>query len=232
MKGAEGGGSGLGLDARDRKVAVLDRRRRRARPRPGWEVELVELLAREGDEAGGELLAARRLSCASTVQYSWARKASISISRSTIRRRQTDWTRPADLAPGSLRQRTGRQVEAHEVVERAAGEVGVHERRVHLAGVPHGLGHGGLGDGVEGDAGHLGVLADRLAVAQRLGQVPGDRLALAVGVGGEDEVGVVLERVGDGLEVLARVGGHLPLHGEALSGSTEPSLAGRSRTWP
>ena len=45
-----------------------------------------------------------------TVQYSWALKASISISRSTIRRRQTDCTRPADFAPGSLRHRTGDSV--------------------------------------------------------------------------------------------------------------------------
>ena len=42
-----------------------------------------------------------------TDQYSRARNASISISRSTIRRRQTDCTRPADFAPGSLRHRTG-----------------------------------------------------------------------------------------------------------------------------
>ena len=46
-------------------------------------------------------------SLAATVQYSCARNASISISRSTIRRRQTDCTRPADLAPGSLRHSTG-----------------------------------------------------------------------------------------------------------------------------
>ena len=47
---------------------------------------------------------------ASTVQYSWATKASISCSRSTIRRRATDCTRPADRAPGSLRHRTGDRV--------------------------------------------------------------------------------------------------------------------------
>ena len=46
-------------------------------------------------------------STAVTDQYSRARNASISISRSTIRRRHTDCTRPADLAPGSLRHSTG-----------------------------------------------------------------------------------------------------------------------------
>ncbi len=44
---------------------------------------------------------------AETVQYSRVLNASISISRSTISRSATDWTRPADLAPGSLRQSTG-----------------------------------------------------------------------------------------------------------------------------
>ncbi len=45
-----------------------------------------------------------------TDQYSCARNASISISRSTMSRRQTDCTRPADFAPGSLRQRTGERL--------------------------------------------------------------------------------------------------------------------------
>jgi len=37
-------------------------------------------------------------------------KISISRSRSTISRNATDWTRPADLAPGSLRHRIGDKV--------------------------------------------------------------------------------------------------------------------------
>jgi DNA-binding beta-propeller fold protein YncE len=45
-----------------------------------------------------------------TLQYSWARNSSISRSRSTMSLSATDWTRPADLAPGSLRQSTGERV--------------------------------------------------------------------------------------------------------------------------
>ena len=45
-----------------------------------------------------------------TDQYSCARNSSISRSRSTTRRNATDWTRPADFAPGSLRQSTGESV--------------------------------------------------------------------------------------------------------------------------
>ena len=42
-----------------------------------------------------------------TDQYSFALKTSISISLSTINRKQTDCTLPADLAPGNLRHKTG-----------------------------------------------------------------------------------------------------------------------------
>ena len=44
---------------------------------------------------------------ASTDQYSSALKASISASRSQISLRATDWTRPAERAPGSLRHSRG-----------------------------------------------------------------------------------------------------------------------------
>ena len=47
---------------------------------------------------------------ASTVQYSWVWNCSISISRSTTRRRATDCTRPAERLPGSLRHSTGDRV--------------------------------------------------------------------------------------------------------------------------
>ena len=42
-----------------------------------------------------------------TDQYSFGLKASISISLSTINRKQTDCTLPAALAPGNLRHNTG-----------------------------------------------------------------------------------------------------------------------------
>jgi hypothetical protein len=182
----------------------------------GLEVELVELLAGVRDEAGGELLAARGPELGRDGPV-FLRAERLDLHLALHDQAEADGLDAAcGLGAGELAPQDGGKVEAHEVVEGAAGEIRLHERRVHLAGVAHGLGHGGLGDGVEGDAGDLGVLADRLAVAQRLGEVPGDRLALAVGVGGEDEVGVVLERVGDGLEVLTGLGRDLPFHGEAL----------------
>ena len=65
-------------------------------------VELVHQRARKGSEPAE--------TSASTVQYSCALNASISISRSTTRRRATDCTRPADREPGSLRHSTGERV--------------------------------------------------------------------------------------------------------------------------
>ena len=113
---------------------------------------------------------------------------------------------------GQLAPEDGRQVEAHQIVQRAASEVGFDQRHVDLARVGHRFVNGGLGDGVEGDAFDVGILLDRLAFGQRLLQVPTDRLTLAVRVGGEDQGVVVLKRVGDGLDVFLAVRGDLPKH--------------------
>ena len=85
-------------------------------------------------------------------------------------------------------------------------------------GLRHRLGHRVAGDGVEDHALDLGALLHRLAPGQRLQEVPGDRLALAVGVGGQDQLLVVLQRLGDGADVLGAVGGDLPLHRELVLG--------------
>ena len=79
-----------------------------------------------------------------------------------------------------------RQVEADEVVERAAGAVGVDQRFVDLARVAHRVLHRVLGHRVEHDAVDALVLKEPLGL-EDLVDVPGDRLALAVGVGGEDD---------------------------------------------
>ena len=84
------------------------------------------------------------------VQYSCGTKAWISASRSQIRRSATDWTRPAEASRlGQLAPQDGREPEAHQIVQGAAGLVGVDQVLVELAAVAHGLQHGGLGDLVE-----------------------------------------------------------------------------------
>ena len=61
----------------------------------------------------------------------------------------------------------------------------------------------------------LGAL-DRLLAVQDLQQVPADRLALAVGVGGQDQGVGALERVGDVVQPLGGLGVDLPTHGEVV----------------
>ena len=98
---------------------------------------------------------------------------------------------------------------ADQAVEHAAGLLRLDELAVELAGVLEGGLDGGLRDLVEDDA--LGLLGGDLG---RLEDVPGDGLALAVGVGGEedalglarggldllDDIALVLEHLVGGLE--------------------------------
>ena len=101
---------------------------------------------------------------------------------------------------------------------------------VDLARVLEGLLDRLLGDLVED---HAAELLLRLRAAQRLGEVPADGLALAVGVGGQvDRVGVLGRRLQLVEDLLAR-GEDLVLGGEALLRRRRPSFfLGRSRTWP
>ena len=71
----------------------------------------VERGAVDADDLGREAARRRRSSrIAWIVQYSRAVKAVISRSRSTTRRTATDWTRPADKPPRTLRDSSGLSV--------------------------------------------------------------------------------------------------------------------------
>ena len=118
----------------------------------------------------------------------------------------------ANLAP-----QQGREVEAHQVVERAARLLGVD----HVHGDVARRGDGGL-DRRLGDLVEHHALQD-LALEQPLGledfrQMPGDGLPLAVRVGCEvDGVGF-LDRLGDGVDVLGVALDEFVLHGERVVG--------------
>ncbi len=116
--------------------------------------------------------------------------------------------RARQLAPQHRRQR-----EADEIIERAAGQIGVDQRLVDGARMLHRLGHRLLGDGVEHHALDRLVL-ERLLFLEHLQHVPGDRLALAVRVGGEDQLVGALDGAGDVVEALLRLGIDLPEHAE------------------
>ena len=87
----------------------------------------------------------------------------------------------------TLRHSTGRDLVAVEAVEDAAGLLGVDQPGVEVAGVVDRALDGLLGDLVE----HHPL--DRHLGLEHLEQVPGDGLALAVLIGGEEELVGVLE---------------------------------------
>src|SRR6185437_8392238 len=90
-------------------------------------------------------------------------------------------------AAGQLAPQHGREGEADEIVERAAGEVGVDQRLVEIARMSDGVEYRLLGDGVEGDPLYVDAL-QRLLVGEHVPDMPGNGLALAIRVGGEVEL--------------------------------------------
>jgi len=116
----------------------------------------------------------------------------------------------ADLFPQERR-----QVEAHEEIEGAPRLLRVHEINRDPARMLHGLAYRVLGDLVEHHALHVLALQGALLL-QELLQVPGDRLALAVGVGRQIQRFRFLEGPGDGIDVLAVALDGLVLHGEVV----------------
>ncbi len=111
---------------------------------------------------------------------------------------------PRGEAPGDLGPQQRREHEAHHPVEEAPRLLGLHPRHVEVAGVLEGLLDGALGDLVEDHAPIAPLVA-----ADGLAQVPGDRLPLAVKVGGE------IDGVGLGGQLL-ELGDHLLLAGQDL----------------
>ena len=107
--------------------------------------------------------------------------------------------------------------EAHEIVERAAGEIGIDEGPVDRARIAHGVEHGLLGHGIEDDAldRHAG---QSLLAVEHLQHVPGDGFALAIGVGCEDQLLRPLHGLGDFVEPFGGLGLDVPMHLEILVG--------------
>ena len=152
-------------------------------------------------------------SVATSDQYSRATNFSISSSRSHDQPQRDRLHAPGRARARQLAPEHRREREADQIVERAARQIGVDQRAVDLARVLHRLGDRLLGDRVEHDA--LDLLAlERVLFLQHLQHVPGDRLALAVRVGGEDQLVGALDGPGDVGEALLRLGVDLPDHAE------------------
>ena len=178
-------------------------------------------------------------------QYSSGLNASISRSRSTISRTATDCTRPALRAARHLLAEQVAERVADDAVEDAAGFLGLDPVHVDLARVGERLLHGRSRDLVERDAERAVVVELQLVL-----DVPGDRLALAVGVGRQVDAaglgGFALQLGEDVLARLARSGrpcssssilddvGRHPAASMLMPAMSSPFLRrrGRSRTWP
>ena len=127
-------------------------------------------------------------------------------------------TRARQLAPQDRR-----QGEAHQIVQRAAGQIGLDQLHVDLARVGHGVQHSGLGDGVEGDALDVRVL-QHLLLVQNFQNVPADRFPFAVGVGRKDDAVGALGGLGDFGQAFGALGVRLPVHGEVVVGQDRAIL--------
>ena len=119
---------------------------------------------------------------------------------------------------GQLAPQHGREREADEIVERPAGQIGLHQRRIDLARGLEGIEHGLLGDGVEGHPLDRHALLQGLLLLQDAQDVPGDGLSLAIGVGGQDQLVGVFDGRGDLLHHLVGAAVHVPVHLEVLVG--------------
>ena len=111
---------------------------------------------------------------------------------------------------GQLAPQNRREGEADEIVERAPRPVCVDQIVVEAAGTRHRIGHRLLGNRVEGHA--IDLLRQRLFLAQQFLHVPADRLALAIGVGRENQTVGLLRGILNILQPLRLVRIELPLH--------------------
>ncbi len=94
-----------------------------------------------------------------------------------------------------------RQCETDEIIQRPAGEIRFDELAVDLAGPAERFEHRVLGHFVEDDPFDVEML-EPSAGTEHLADMPGDRLAFAVGVSSEEEVVGVAHRLKDCLHML------------------------------
>ena len=119
-----------------------------------------------------------------------------------------------------------RQVEADEIVERAARQIGVDQRHVDIARIGHRVEHGLLGDGVEDDA------LDRLVAEHRFFFSTSSTCQEIASPSRSGSVARkrpsdVLHGVGDVLQPLVRGGVDFPGHLEVLVGQHRAVLGGQ-----
>ena len=208
---------GLGLDVGHRERGALQCRLERLGLGGGADVEPLDFLAVGADEARLEFLSPRRRQRRHQRPV-FARDEFLDLELAVADEPQRHRLHPAGRArAGELAPQHRREREPHEVVERAAGEIGVDQGAIDLARVLHRVEHRLLGDGVEHHPLDR-VRLERVLLLQRFEHVPGNRLAFAIGVGGEDQLVGPLQGAGNVVEALLGLVVDLPDHAEIVLG--------------
>ncbi len=221
----------LALDIADREAAAFEGSLEPVGVRLVGDVELLELLAFGGDEPCLESLVLGRRQLGSDRPI-FLRLELLDLQLAIAHEPERHRLHAAGGAGArQLPPQDRRQGEADEIVERAAGEIGVDQGAVDLARMAHGVEHRLFGDGVEHHPLDGDLVQDLLAV-QHLEHMPRDGLALAVGVRGEDQLVGALDRLGDLIQPLGGLGINVPMHLEVVVRQDGPVLRGQVAHMP
>ena len=207
----------LGFDRRNREAPGLDRRLGAHRIDLVAEVELGQFPAVEHRQPCRERRAARRGHrsldrpvFSRPVRFDLAFAIDNDAQRYRLHAART-------LGPRQLAPQHRRQGEADKIVERPPRPIGIDQIGIEIARSGHGCQNRGLGHLIEGHPLHA-ALGNGLPALQPFEQMPRNRLAFAVGIGGEDDAVGALGGVGNGLQLPRLVGRQLPRHGEIMLG--------------
>ena len=212
-------GQRLGLDRLDGEAAVLDDLSGRGRAAFVADRQALDFVAIERDQPRREWraigLEARHH------RPIFLRPEQLDLALAVDDQAQRDRLHPPRrLGAGELAPQDRREREPDQIIERAAGAVGVDQILVECTRLRHRLEHRALCDRVEGNP--LNMRRQRLFLAQHFLDVPADCLTLAVGIGGEDQRVGLSGLVGDRLQLLGLVGVGFPVHREAVVGIDRP----------
>ena len=202
---------GLGLNRRDVESGGFERLLERLCFGARADVEPLQLFAVGANEAGFEgFVARRRQGCDQRPIFLadefFDFELAVGDKPQGDRLNAARGPRAWQLAPQHWRQR-----EADQVIECPARQIGVHQCLVDLARMRHGIRDRLLGDGIK-DYALDRLRFECLFLLEHLQDVPGDRLALAIGVGRQNELVRVFDRPGDLVQALLRLGIDLPDH--------------------
>ena len=206
---------GARLDGGDRELGALQRRLERLGLGSRADVETADLLPVGADKPGGEGRVGRRLQVGDDRPVFAGDELfdfKLAVANDAERHR-LDTARRAGA--GKLSPQHRGKGEADEVVERPARSIGVDQRFVDLARMAHCLLDRVLGDRIEHHPIDPLVL-QKLLILEDFMHVPGDRLALPVGVGRQNNPFGQFDRAADFAQPLGGLGVDLPTHGEVV----------------